>query len=98
MRYPPRMPSISPFAQSLIKDAHLSSADVASLRSAVQSGQASVGDVEVIATRYANAVDAGVGVALQSLLRDIGGHATVDTPIANLANAPGLLNGSVTLS
>ena len=43
------MPSISPFAQNLVKDAHVSRADVDALRGAVQSGQSSVADVETIA-------------------------------------------------
>jgi peptidoglycan hydrolase-like protein with peptidoglycan-binding domain len=92
------MPSIGPYAQSLVSDAHLSLADVQALRSAVQSGTASVSDVEVIASRYADAMDSGVGSALQQLANDLGSRASVALPIANLANAPGLLNGSVTLS
>ncbi|MCC7075334.1 MAG: peptidoglycan-binding protein [Deltaproteobacteria bacterium] len=91
------MPAISATAQQLIKDARLSTADVATLKGAVQSGQASVADVEQLATRFVDALEAGVGDALKKLLADLGGRAKVAAPIGNLASAPGLLNGSVQL-
>ncbi len=91
------MPAISPAAQKLIHDARLSVADVATLKGAVQAGQASVRDVEQLATRFADALEAGVGDALKKLLAELGGRAKVDAPIANLAAAPGLLNGTVQL-
>ncbi|OGQ26036.1 MAG: hypothetical protein A2138_19075 [Deltaproteobacteria bacterium RBG_16_71_12] len=91
------MPAISAAAQHLIKDARLSTTDVASLKAAVQSGQASVQDVEQLAARFVDALEAGVGDALSKLLAAVGSRARVGAPIANLALAPGLLNGSVQL-
>ena len=91
------MPAISAAAQHLIKDARLSTTDVASLKAAVQSGQASVTDVEHRAARFVAALEAGVGDALSKLLAAVGSRARVGAPIANLALAPGLLNGSVQL-
>ncbi|MBI1945597.1 MAG: peptidoglycan-binding protein [Deltaproteobacteria bacterium] len=91
------MPAISPTAQTLIKDARLSAADVVTLKAAVQSGQATVQDVEQLAGRFVDALEAGVGDALRKLLADVGSRAKVGAPIANLAAAPGLLNGTVLL-
>lgn len=92
------MPTISPFAQKLVLDARLTSADVLSLKTAVENGQATASDVEVLATRYANAFDAGAGAALRQLATDLGRRIEVDQPMANLSAAPGLLNGLVVIS
>lgn len=88
---------ISATAQNLIKDARLSTNDVATLKAAVQSGQASVQDVEHLAARYVDALEAGVGDAMRKLLVDVGSRARVGAPIGNLGAAPGLLNGTVQL-
>jgi hypothetical protein len=91
------MPAISQSAQRLISDAKLTSTDVRDLRSAVQSGQATVKDVEVIATRFVDAIDAGVGTELNTLLRELGGTVVDTAQIGNLAGAAGLLHGTVVL-
>jgi peptidoglycan hydrolase-like protein with peptidoglycan-binding domain len=91
------MPAISPAVQNLIRDGKLAPSEIPALRSAVQSGQAKAADVELLASRFANAFDAGVGSEVQKLLRELGRAPNVDAPVANLGNAPGLLNGSVLL-
>jgi hypothetical protein len=91
------MPAISPALRPLVQDARLSTSDVATLRTAVQTGQATVEDVKTLVTRYTDALDAGVGSELKKLLSELGASAPTSAPIANLSSEPGLLNGLVKL-
>ncbi len=89
------MPSLSPIAQNVVRDARVTTAELSSLKAAVQSGTASVSDVETIAHRFVDCLEGGAGDALRALLRDLGSRASIGAPIANLSASPGVLNGTV---
>jgi Putative peptidoglycan binding domain len=89
------MPVLPPPVKSLITNARFTASDLATLRKAIQTQQASVEDARAIATQYADTLEAGVGSWLRALLR--GGASSVAVPIANLSNETQLLNGQITL-
>lgn len=91
------MPILRPPVGTLINNARFTAADLAALRKSIQARTATVEDAKLIASRYADTLEPGVGNQLRSLLRSLGSNQTVEAPIANLASDTGLLNGQVTL-
>jgi peptidoglycan hydrolase-like protein with peptidoglycan-binding domain len=91
------MPVLRPPVRTLVNNARFTAADLVALRKSIQSREASVQDAVIVATRYADTLEPGVGSQLRKLLRDLGSSVNVVAPIANLATDTALLNGQVTL-
>lgn len=91
------MPILRPPVRTLVNNARFTAADLTVLRRAIQSREASVQDAAIVATRYADTLEPGVGSQLRKLLRDLGSSVNVEAPIANLATDTALLNGQATL-
>jgi hypothetical protein len=91
------MPVLRPPIGTLIKNARFTAADLAALQKSIQARTATVEDAKLIALRYADTLEAGVGNQLKQLLRSLGNNTNVELPIANLAGDAGLLNGQITL-
>lgn len=92
------MPVLSAAVRNLINNAQFTASDLAALRKAIQTQQATVDDAKAIATQYADTLEAGIGSWLRALLQSLGSSSTsVATPIANLGNETALLNGQVAL-
>jgi hypothetical protein len=89
------MPLLSPAIKPLISNARFTASDFAALRKAIQSGQATAEDARILATQYADTLEAGVGSWLRQLLQSLGGATSVAIPIATLS--ADLLNGQVLL-
>ena len=90
------MPVLSPSIGNLIKNAQFTASDLAALRKAIQTQQATVDDAKAIATQYADTLEAGMGSWLRALLKSLGSSTSVAIPIANLGS-DALLNGQITL-
>jgi hypothetical protein len=91
------MPVLPPPIKNLVSNARFTASDLATLRKAVQTGQASVEDAKTIATQYADTLEAGVGSGLHNLLQSRGSSTSVALPIANLSAETALLNGQLVL-
>jgi peptidoglycan hydrolase-like protein with peptidoglycan-binding domain len=91
------MPVLPPPIKNLVTNARFTASDLATLRKAVQSGQANADDARAIATQYAETLEAGVGSWLRAFLQSLGGSTSVAIPIANLSSETALLNGQITL-
>lgn len=91
------MPAISASVRPLVQDARVSRSDVDALRQRIEAGEATLADAQAIASRYADALEAGVGADLKKLVVELGGSFEAAAPIANLSAQPGLLNGLVKL-
>jgi peptidoglycan hydrolase-like protein with peptidoglycan-binding domain len=91
------MPVLPPPVKNLVTNARFTASDLATLRKAIQTRQASAADARAIATQYAETLEAGVGSWLRALLQGLGGSTSVAAPIANLSSEAGLFSGQVIL-
>jgi hypothetical protein len=82
----------------LLADGRITAQDVGRLEALARAGEVSGRDLTQLGQRYQDALDAGVGNALAKLAKDMGGSIRPQAPIANLAGAPAVLSGLVTLS
>lgn len=91
------MPALSTPIQNLITNARFTVAEMVELERRIKAGQTNRQEAEVIATRYADTIEPGVGSWLNKLLKSLGSNVTVVQPIANLANDTDLLNDNINL-
>ncbi|MDF5733770.1 MAG: peptidoglycan-binding domain-containing protein [Rhizonema sp. PD38] len=91
------MPVLSPSIKNLVTNAIFTAADLIDLEKSIQSGRATTEDAVVIATRYVDTLEAGVGSWLKKLLHKLDSNVDVVEPIVNLASETALLNGQITL-
>lgn len=87
------MPVLSTTVQSLVKNARFNCGEMAQLERLSNNRL----DAEMIATRYVDTLEAGVGSWLNQLLQRLGSRVRVGTAIANLSSEADLLAGRVLL-
>ncbi len=93
------MPTLTSVTRLLVQDTCFSVADFEKLRSRGRwpRRRAALQDAKLLVTRYADLLDPGMGKWLQTLIQKWGETVTLPEPIENLAAAPELLSGEVTL-
>ncbi len=91
------MPVLSNSVKILVKNARFTAAELVNLEMKIQSRQTSLKEAEIIATNYADTLEAGVGNWLNKLLRKFGSRVKVAEAIVNLAEDTALLNGQITI-
>ncbi len=91
------MPALSAPLENLITNARFTAAEMAELENRVKSGQVTKQEVEIIATRYVDTLESGVGSWLNQLLSNLRSQVRVSDAIANIANETDLLNGRIIL-
>ncbi|MGB3638980.1 MAG: peptidoglycan-binding domain-containing protein [Rivularia sp. (in: cyanobacteria)] len=89
------MPALSIAIKSLIKNARFTASELVNLEKKIERRQTSLKDAEIIATNYADTLEAGVGNWLNKLLRRFGSRVKVAEAIVNLAEDTALLNGQI---
>ncbi len=82
----------------LIHDGRINAQDLGQMQTLANEGKVSRRDIEGIASRYQDALDAGTGKQLAALVNSLGGQVRAEAPLADLSAAPDLLNGLTTLS
>ena len=91
------MPALSNNVKNLVKNARFTVAELVNLEKKIERRQTNLKEAEIIATNYADALEAGVGSWLNKLLRRFGSRVKVAKTIVNLAEDRELLNGQVTI-
>lgn len=91
------MPVLSIAIKSLVKNARFTASELVNLENKIERRQTSLKEAEIIATNYADTLEAGVGNWLNKLLRRFGSSAKVAKAIVNLAEDTALLNGQITI-
>jgi peptidoglycan hydrolase-like protein with peptidoglycan-binding domain len=89
------MPVLSIPTKNFVKNAQLTASELAKLENKIERGQVSLKEAEIIATNYADTLEAGIGSWLNKLLRRFGSRVKVAKPIVNLAEDTALLNGQI---
>ncbi len=91
------MPTLSISVKNLVKNAQFSASELVKLEQKIQRGQARLREAEILATNYADTLEAGVGSWLNKLLRRFGSYVRVAEPIVNLEDDTDLLTGVIIL-
>ncbi|MEL6462231.1 MAG: peptidoglycan-binding domain-containing protein [Cyanobacteria bacterium J06621_15] len=91
------MPALSNNVKIFVKNARFNAAELVNLEKKIARGQTNLKSAEIIATNFADTLEAGVGSWLNKLLRRFGSRVKVAKPIVNLAEDIELLNGQITI-
>ncbi|MGB3654616.1 MAG: peptidoglycan-binding domain-containing protein [Rivularia sp. (in: cyanobacteria)] len=85
---------VSISVKNFVKNARFTASELVNLEKRIEGRQA-LKEAEIIATNYADTLEAGVGSWLNKLLRRFGSSVKVAKPIVNLADDTALLNGQI---
>lgn len=91
------MPVLMPPAEALIRDARFTMTDLVALKQSNRPRASILKDAIALARYFPDALEAGVGQQLRSLLRELGSNESISAPITNLSGETGLLNDQVLL-